>query len=296
MTAATWGRMRTYLAVVDHGSVRAAATVLHVTEPAISAAVAQLEKHLGTALLAKEGRGVRITDAGLVYAGYCRRILGLVEESEAAVRSAERGRLRIGAVSTASEYVIPPLLASFRARFPEVDLSLSVLPRDDLFAELGNHQTDLVVAGRPPRGSGLRTRARRSNRLVVVAAPDRFPDPLAATWLLRGRGSGTRDTTLGLLSRLEASPPLLTLGTLGAVVAAAREGLGVTLVHEDAVLDDLARGVLAQVPMRLTPVDRPWHVATSDSPTRSAELFLAHITSAAEVGGAAFHLLNRPRG
>lgn len=295
MSAVTWGRMRTFLAVVDHGSVRAAAAVLHVTEPAVSAAVASLEKHLGTTMLAKDGRGVRVTDAGLVYAGYCRRVLGLLEEAEAAVRSAERGRLRIGAVSTASEYVIPPLLASFRRRFPEVDLSLSVRPRDELFAELGNHQTDLVVAGRPPRGSGLRTRARRANRLIVVGAPDLFPDPLTATWLLRGPGSGTRDTTLGLLTQLEASPPLLTLGTHGAVVAAAREGLGVTLVHEDAVVEDLRRGGLAQLPVSRTPVDRPWHVATTDAPSPSVELFLAHITSA-EVGGQTFHLLNRPHG
>jgi DNA-binding transcriptional LysR family regulator len=295
MSAVTWGRMRTFLAVVDHGSVRAAAAVLHVTEPAVSAAVASLEKHLGTTLLAKDGRGVRVTDAGLVYAGYCRRVLGLLEEAEAAVRSAERGRLRIGAVSTASEYVIPPLLASFRRRFPEVDLGLSVRPRDELFAELGNHQTDLVVAGRPPRGSGLRTRARRANRLIVVGTPDLFPDPLSATWLLRGPGSGTRDTTLGLLTQLEASPPTLTLGTHGAVVAAAREGLGVTLVHEDAVVEDLRRGGLAQLPVPRTPVDRPWHVATTDAPSPSVELFLAHITSA-EVGGQSFHLLNRPHG
>jgi DNA-binding transcriptional LysR family regulator len=287
--------MRTFLAVVDHGSVRAAAAVLHVTEPAVSAAVASLEKHLGTALLAKDGRGVRVTDAGLVYAGYCRRVLGLLEEAEAAVRSADRGRLRIGAVSTASEYVIPPLLASFRRRFPEVDLSLSVRPRDELFAELGNHQTDLVVAGRPPRGAGLRSRARRGNRLIVVGRPGLFPDPLTATWLLRGPGSGTRDTTVGLLTQLEASPPLLTLGTHGAVVAAAREGLGVTLVHEDAVVDDLRREVLAQLPVPHTPVDRPWHVTTTDSPSPSVELFLAHVTSA-DVGGETFHLLNRPHG
>ena len=296
MSAVTWGRMRTFLTVVDHGSVRAAAAVLHVTEPAVSAAVAALDRHLGTSLLAKEGRGVRVTDAGLVYAGYCRRILGLVEESESAVRSADRGRLRIGAVATASENVIPPLLASFHRRYPEVDLTLSVRPRDDLFAELGDHRTDLVIAGRPPRGSGLRSRARRGNRLIVVGAPGTAGDPLTATWLLRGPGSGTRDTTLGLLTQLDASPHVLTLGTHGAVVAAAREGLGVTLVHEDAVRPDLERGVLVQLPVPRTPVDRPWHVATTDSPSPSVELFLAHITSVDDVGGEAFHLLNRPQG
>ncbi|MGI8901472.1 MAG: LysR family transcriptional regulator [Nocardioides sp.] len=296
MATVTWGRMRTFLAVVDHGSVRAAATFLHVTEPAVSSAVAQIERRLATELLARDGRGVRLTEAGRVYAHYCRRILGLIDEAAAAVQTAETGRLRIGAVATASEHVLPRLLATFRQRFPEVELNLSVLPRDDLFEELAQHETDVVFAGRPPPGSGLVTRARRENTLVVVSAPGRFPDPVSATWLLRGPGSGTRDTTFGLLTQLEASPPTLTLGTHGAVVAAAREGLGVTLVHADAVGDDLETGALEQVALASTPLDRPWHVVTADTPTRSAQLFLAHVTSPDEVGDAAFYLYNRTAG
>lgn len=296
MTAATWGRMRTFLAVVDHSSVQAAAAALHVTEPAVSAAVGQLARHLGTELLAREGRGVRVTDSGLIYANYCRKILGLIDEAQSAVRTAERGRLRIGAVATASEYLLPPLLASFRRRFPDLELSLSVLPRDEIFAELAHHETDLVLAGRPAQGSGLVTRARRANQLIVVGTPGRFADPLAATWLLRGPGSGIRETTLGLLTQLDVSPPVLTLGTHGAVVAAAREGLGVTLVHADAVGSDLADRRLQHLSVPRTPLDRPWHVATTDAPTRSAVLFVDHITRVDEVGTAAFHLHTHPAG
>ncbi len=296
MSAVTWGRMRTFLAVVEQGSIRAAAAQLHVTEPAVSAAVAQVEKHLDSEFFTKAGRGIRLSDSGRIYADYCRRILGLIDESEAAVQTAERGRLRIGAVSTVSEFMLPRLLASFRRRFPEVGLSLSVLPRDDLFEQLAHHETDLVFAGRPPRGSGLVTRARRANKLIVVSAPGRFPTPLTATWLLRGPGSGTRDTTLGLLNQHDASPPTLMLGTHGAVLAAAKEGLGVTLVHADAVSHDLATGSLEQRTLARTPLNRPWHVATTDNPTRSALLFLAHITSRDEVGDTAFHLDNRQAG
>jgi len=289
MTAVTWGRMRTFVAVVDLGSVRAAAAQLHVTEPAVSTAVTQLARHLHTELLTKAGRGIRVTDSGLVYADYCRRILGLIDEAQSAVRTAERGRLRIGAVASASEYLLPALLASFRRRYPEVELSLSVLPRDELFTELTHHETDMVLAGRPPQGSGLVTRARRANELIVVGAPGSFTDPLTAAWLLPGPGSGIRDTALGLLTQLDASPPVLTLGTHGAVVAAAREGLGVTLVHADAVGLDLRNRRLDHLPVPRTPLDRPWHVATTDAPTRSAVLFIEHITSADEVGAAAFH-------
>ncbi len=288
--------MRSFLSVVEHGSIRAAAAQLHVTEPAVSAAVTQLERHLAVELLARDGRGVRLTEHGRLYADYCRRILGLVEEAETAVQTAERGRLRIGAVSTASEYVLPRLLASFWRRYPEVELSLSVLPRDSLFDELAHHETDLVFAGRPPRGSGLVTRARRKNALIVVSVPGQFRDPLTAPWLLRGPGSGTREATLGLLSRLDASPPTLTLGTHGAVLAAAREGLGVTLVHADAVGHDLGMGTLTQLPVSGTPLNRPWNLATTDAPTRAARLFLTHATNRDEMGDMAFHLYNRPAG
>ncbi|CAM2765546.1 LysR family transcriptional regulator [Skermania piniformis] len=278
--------MQTFLAVADRASVRRAAAYLHVTEAAVSAAVAQLERQLGARLITRSGRGIALTDAGRVYADYCRTILGLMQEAQAAVRRAETGRLRIGVVATAAEYVVLAPLASFRQRYPDVELSLSIHPRDLLFAELRHHEADLVIAGRPPQGTGLIIRASRPNQLVVVGAPD--ADPHTATWLLRGPGSGTRDATVALLDRLQTAPPTLTLGTHGAVLAAARAGLGVTLVHRDAITDDLAAGRLVPIPMPDTPMDRPWHAVTTVTPPPAVVLFLSHLTDPDQVGAAAF--------
>ncbi len=279
--------METFLAVARHGSIRRAAAQLHITEAAVSAAVAHVEKQLGAKLVAKAGRGIALTEAGRVYAEYCRGILGLMNEAQAAVRRAETGRLRIGVVATAGEYVLLRPLASFRRRFPDIELSLSVHPRDALFLELQHHETDLVIAGRPPRDTGLVVRARRPSRLVVVGLPEL--DPLHTTWLLRGRGSGTREATLGLLDRLRIEPPTLTLGSHGAVLAAAREGLGVTLIHSDAISQDLENGVLRVLQVEGTPLDRPWHAVTTRTPTPTTRLFLTHLLDSAEVGSAAFH-------
>ncbi len=295
-TAATWSRLQTFLAVVDLGSVRAASEALHVTPPAVSAAVAALEADLGTALLAKAGRGIRPTDAGHTFADYCRTLLGTLEEARAAVREAERGRLRIGTVATASEVVLPRLLVSFGQRYPNIQFSLTVLPRDALFAAARHHEVDLVVAGRPPRGTGLVTWARRPNRLVVVSRPGHTRTAATSTWLLRGPGSGTRDAALALLAELDAQPRTLDLGTHGACVAAAREGLGVTLVHEDAVRRDLDAGDLVTVSVPHTPLDRPWHLVTSAQPTPTARLFVRHVSDPVAVGAEAFHLGARPMG
>jgi DNA-binding transcriptional LysR family regulator len=294
--AATWARLQTFITVYESGSVRLAAETLHVTPPAVSAAIAALESALGTTLFGKAGRGIVPTYAGDTFAGYVRKLLGLLAEAAGAVHDADRGRMRIGAVATASEYVLPRLIASFVEEYPHIELSLSVLPRDELFSLADDHAVDVVLAGRPPRQSGLVTRARRANRLVLVGRPGLREDPLTATWLLTGLGSGTRDTALSLLTRLLASPPLLTLGTSGAAVAAARQGLGVTLVHEEAVREQLDVGELASYAVPGTPVDRPWHLCTTSEPTAATRLFLRHVCDPDRVGAAAFHTRHRPKG
>lgn len=295
-TSVTWGRMQTFLAVIDRGSVRAAAHALHVTPPAVSAAITAMERELGARLFVKAGRGITPTDAGRSFATSCRTMLGMLEEARDGVREAERSRLRLGAVESASEVVLPRLMAAFVQRHPTVELSLSVLPRDDLFTRAGQHELDVVLAGRAPHGSRLVSRASRANRLVLVASPPVGQDPLSATWLLRGPGSGTRGSTITLLTQLEARPRTLTLGTHGAVVAAAREGLGVTLVHEEAVRHDVDAGRLVIVPLSGTPLDRPWHLTTPSQMTRAAGLFVALVTDPAAVGADAFHHPDRPSG
>jgi DNA-binding transcriptional LysR family regulator len=279
VAAATASRLQALVAVAEHGSVRAAAEALHVTAPAVSAAVGALEAQFGVPLLAREGRGVRLTDAGRTVADYARSVVGLLEEAYLAV--AERGRLRLGAVTTAGESVLPPLLATFLAAHPDVALDLTVGPRDEVFAAARHHEVDVVVAGRPPAAAGLTTWARRANTLVVVAAPALADRAATATWLLRGPGSGTRAATLALIDRLGHGPATLTLGTQGAVVGAAVAGLGVTLVHADAVRTRLQAGDLVEVPVPGTPIDRPWHLAADVHPTPAARAFLAHVTGPA---------------
>ncbi|WP_432840274.1 LysR family transcriptional regulator [Dactylosporangium sp. CA-092794] len=282
-------RLQTFLAVVDSGSARAAAQRLSVTESAVSASLAALRREVGVVLFERDGRGLRLTESGEVFAGYARRILGLIDEGVAATRrgpAAERGRLRLGAVTTAGESLVPGLLASFRRRYPQVAVTLDVGVRDRISALLADHRLDVVIGGRP--GPGLVTRATRANALVVVAAAGPEPDLATATWLLREVGSGTREATLALHQALQIEPPLLTLGSVGAVVSSAVLGLGVTLVSADAVEQQLRGGALRRVPARGTPLRRPWHAITSTAPTATTELFLAHLTDPRQAGALAF--------
>lgn len=282
---ATETRLRTFVAVAATGSIRAAAAQLVVTESAVSAAVGALSRDLGVALVERDGRGLRLTPAGETYAGYARRVLGLLDEASAAVfgdQAPGRGRLRLAAVTTAGEHLLPALLASFRLRWPAVDLILEVCPSARLWQLVDMHEVDLVLAGRPPAGVASVVLAQRPNQLVVVAAPELAVEsrPWTTPWLLREPGSGTRTTMEALLAELDGDPPRLVLGSNGAVIAGAVAGLGRTLISRDAVATQLAAGQLVVVQVPGTPMRRRWHAVAGGPPTRAARLFVEHLLAA----------------
>ena len=121
--AVTLTQLSAFLSVVRLGSVTAAAEELVVTQPSVSAAVAALERELGVQLTERAGRGVRPTAAGEVYARYAADVLGLLREGSETAAALARGagrRLRITAVTTAGEHLLPTLLSSFRDEHPEL--------------------------------------------------------------------------------------------------------------------------------------------------------------------------------
>ncbi|MGH3533548.1 MAG: LysR family transcriptional regulator, partial [Pseudonocardiaceae bacterium] len=145
----TNARLRALVELADAGSVRGAAERLVVTESAISSAVSCLSAEVGVALIDRNGRGVRLTRAGLRYTEYARRILGLHDEAVQAARGEadpERGSIRLAAVTTAGELLIPALLASFHAEHPGVVCKLEVASRTCVWPMLSRHEADVVVA------------------------------------------------------------------------------------------------------------------------------------------------------
>ncbi|MBN3457758.1 LysR family transcriptional regulator [Mycobacterium sp. DSM 3803] len=287
----TNARLRALVELADTGSVRAAAERLVVTESSISSALRALSNDIGISLVDRHGRGVRLTPAGLRYVEYARRILGLHDEAILAARGEadpENGSIRLAAVTSAGELLIPAALASFRAAYPGVVLHLEVAARSLVWPMLARHEVDLVVAGRPPDELVRKVwvRAVSPNALVVVGPPAvaKGFQPATATWLLRETGSGTRSTLTALLDDLDVAPPQLVLGSHGAVVAAAVAGLGVTLVSRQAVQRELAAGALVELPVPGTPISRPWHVVSQISPTMSTELLIKHLLSQRDLG------------
>jgi len=268
----TLGQLRTFLAVAEAGSIRGAAAALMVTEPSVSAAVSSLGRELGVRLTERVGRGIRLTEAGRELARHAARILGLAERAGRAAREAAGGadHLRLAAVTTAGESVLPPILADFLEETPGLQVSLEVGNRAAVIARLLAEQTDLAVGGRPPAGGEIEGRPFRDNPLVVVGRADHalasrrafVPRVLSGeTWLLREPGSGTRETTEEFLVANGVQPgSIMNVGSNGAIKRAAALGLGVTLISRDAVREELHAGELAELRARGTPLRRSWYV------------------------------------
>jgi LysR family transcriptional regulator, low CO2-responsive transcriptional regulator len=294
----TLNQLRTFLAVAETGSVRAAAEDLVVTQAAVSASLAALQKSLGVTLIEPDGRGLRLTAAGQAYAGYVRRVLGLLDEAGRAAAAAadpERGELRIAAVTTAAEQILPGLLSSFRTRYPRLGVRLEAGNRDRVRGLLDRHRVDLVLGGRPEPGWDVEVLAERPHQLVVVAAPSLAASADAAAaggshlvpwlagqaWLLREPGSGTRAATDTLLTELDIAPLTLMVGSNGAIRESASAGLGVTLISRDAVEAELADGRLAALPVPGTPMHRDWYLVARAGPPGTlppaAGRLLAHV-------------------
>src|SRR4051794_20764758 len=167
-------QLRVFTAVAEKLSFTRAAEGLFLTQSAVSHQIASLERKLGCELLVRQGRTVALTPAGRELAHHAARVLAALDETEAAVRQAARpgqGRLRIGASTTACQFIIPEALREFRECFPEY--SLSIVPGDSpaMVEALLNEQVDLALLIRPERQRKLSFHDLFEDELQLMVSP-----------------------------------------------------------------------------------------------------------------------------
>lgn len=273
--AITLTQLTAFLTVVRTGSVTAAAEELVVTQPSVSAAISALERELDVKLTRRVGRNLKPTPAGAAFTPYAAEVLGLLERGARSAREAAdsaRRSLRIAAVTTAGEHLAPQLIQAFRARHPELEISLVVGNRQDVFQRLIDRRADVAITGRVPKDQRLVGLQFAEHEFVLITAPD---DPLARRrwvaveelgsrpWLLREPGSGTRVLGEEYLAGHGLKPPILTLGSNVAITQAARAGLGIALQSRIAVELELELELLGRIRPRGGLPHRHWFVVRS---------------------------------
>jgi len=170
---ATLRQRRVFESAARHLSLTRAAEELHLTPPAVSIQVRQLEGHAHAELFERAGRGLKLTQAGAEVLARAREILGQIQAAEEAIEglaTLEGGLLDV-AVINAGDYLFPWLIAAFRERHPRIRVRLSVGNRDELLERLAAHEVDLAVMSHPPADPRFAARPFAPHPHVIVAAP-----------------------------------------------------------------------------------------------------------------------------
>ena len=297
----TINQLKTLVAVVESGSITAAAKRLYVTQAAVSTALASLRSEVEVDLFVREGRSIRLTSAGSILFEYAKKILGLMDEATSVTRGSgadAKRTLRIAAVTTAGEALLPQWLDSYLREDSDIEIKVEVSNRSRVFDLLENHNVDLAICGTPPPNRLFEVRAVRSHKLFVVAGggwlarTEYFDDESSvielltnSPWLVREEGSGTRSNSDELITRLNIAPQLFTLSSNVAIKEATLLGVGVALLSIDSVKDEVADGSLAILKVPSTPIEKSWNlvVRRGENLNAVASSFLDHIVETGHV-------------
>lgn len=267
----TLQQLQVFTAVAGAGSVTAAARALHMTQPAATQAIRELERRLGVPLFERVRNRLVLTPEG---EGFLGRALDLVELAGEAAREVAHGRLggtlRLGASTTIGNYTLPRPLGMFLAEHPALRIELSVDNSSRIVEAVVAQDLPVALIEGPCTHPDVVLERFLPDELVLVCHPghpwagrDDVPptELLRARFILREPGSGTRDVVEEVLGRhgvrLESD---LLLGHTEAIKTAVEAGLGVSLLSRAACEAEVRAGVLATARIRGVRVDRWFHV------------------------------------
>ncbi len=288
MKNATLRQLRVFAAAARHQSFGKAAEELHLTPPAVSMQIRELEEHVGLPLFDRSGRQVALTVTGEYLLVYVRKVLATLKDAEDAIarfRGLETGRVSIGMVSTA-KYFVPRLLAQFRQEHPAIEVKLAVGGnREQLVALLRANEVDLAIMGRPPRELATRAEPFAVHPHSVVAAPDHplmrighAPASLLNNYefIIRETGSGTRAAMEKFFADHRLQPRVaMEMASNETIKQAVMAGMGVSFLSLHTIGLERRAGLLAVPDIEGLPVLKRWYVVNNLSKTLSpaAEAF-----------------------
>lgn len=270
----TLRQLTVFEAVARHSSYTRAAEELHLSQPAVSMQIRQLEDAAGLPLFEKLGKKIHLTEAGREVFHYSQAIglqLREMEEVIEALKGVQGGHLRIS-VATTANYFATRLLAAFSRLYPDTTFSLDITNRKTLLDQLSNNQTDLVIMGKPPDGLDLDATAFMENPLVIIAPADHAlagqeKISLSAikdeSFVVRELQSGTR---IAMERFFEERGFRLNTGmemtSNAAIKHAVEAGLGLGIVSIHTLELELEAGRLILLDVEGFPIQRHWYLVT----------------------------------
>lgn len=294
----TLRQLTIFEAVAKHLSFTKAAQTLHLTQPAVSMQVGQLEEEVGLPLFERVGKKIVLTEAGQEMFHYCQSINQQLKELDdvmEALKGGGKGHLRISVATTANSFATR-LISAFTHKYPGATFALDVTNRKTLLEQLAQNEADLVLMGQPPENKDLEPHAFMANPLVIIAPPTH---PLARakrkiglheleqeTFVVREKQSGTRIAMERFFSErhinIKAGMEMTSNSTIKHSVEA---GLGLGLVSYHTLELELETQRLVILDVEEFPIQRQWHVVYNRNyrlpPMAQAFLTFLHSAEAA---------------
>jgi len=268
----TFRQLRVFAEVARQGSVLRASEVLHLTPPAVSLQIKEIESQVGQRLFDRANRRITLSTAGEYFLVYARRLLGTLKEAEDAMARfarLETGRLTIGMVSSA-KYFLPQLLARFHTEHPAVDVRLRLGNREQLVALMEANEVDLCVMGRAPVDFASRAEPFAMHPHVLVTAPthrfaraESVPAQALADepFIVREPASGTRTAMQEYLDKYRLKPSfVMEMPSNEAIKQAVMAGMGVSLLSLHTIGLEWQSGLIAAPTVEGLPLMRRWNI------------------------------------
>lgn len=279
LDAITLKQLRALAAVVETGSITAAAEGLSLTPPAVHSQLKTLKESLGSEVLLRDGpSGFKLTAEGRILLGaFLKTEAALTRALEdiTALRRGVAGRVVLGVVST-GKYFAPGIVARLKRAHPDIHIQLVIGNRDEIIEGLDTEQLDIAIMGRPPRQPRVVDYPVGDHRHVLIASPENtlsqlatasHDDLLRQTFILREHGSGTRILSTRFLDRIGEGRlyDTVEMGSNETIKQAVIADLGVAIISAHTVIDELVSGRLAVVRADGLPITRQWYVLHRES-------------------------------
>jgi len=266
-------RLQVFHTVAKLLSFTKAAETLHMTQPAVTFQVRQLEEYFNTRLFDRTHNRISLTEAGKYVYEFAGKIFELYSEMEDSVRDLTgevSGVLIIGASTTIAEYMLPSLLGDFKRKYPDVNVRLKVSNTEGIVNMVENNVIDLGVVEAAVANKNLAVELCKVDQLVVIVPP---AHPLADEtsvsaakmlkypYICREEGSGTREVIVEYLHQVGINPGdldiIMELGSPEAIKGAVEANIGITILSRATLSKELKLGTLRALPLD-PPMERPF--------------------------------------
>jgi DNA-binding transcriptional LysR family regulator len=255
-------QLEAFYLVVKKGSCTQAAEELNVTQPAVTIQVKSLEKSLNLKLIQHFGERIQLSEAGELLYQYAEKIFGLAEEAAEKMRDFKqlaKGTLRIGTTKNYARYIMPSLLTTFQARFPDIRVILDEGNSEDMARSVLDMKNEMAFICQVNIDRRLKSIFFSTVEFVLVVSPQHrfsqrenvsFRELNGEPVILREKGSGSRAAILRRFDLYGIRPSvIIEAGSLGFIVRYVKQGKGISFMFEPDIKEELEKGVLKVIPI-----------------------------------------------